>query len=178
VVALLFSVIVHGKLTKKQQTALNSKKRILNAFYDVDEIEKHTRTWKQLKELTELSSGALSKHLKELLLGNVVCRRKSWESVQGKTHVHPISLYEITGKPIEITGKERAVEEAVRFYQIEKEITVPYQWGHLKRGRGERDTRDKRPSKAKMKNPKKGWYFVPNKGEGGFLQLKPEKKKK
>jgi hypothetical protein len=160
-VGTLFSVVEHNKLTKKQEIALNSKINIVSAFYDADGTGKHTRTWGQLKELTGLSSGALSKHLKELLLDNVICRHKNWQPVRGKTGVHPTSSYEITGKSIEVEGKQsQTLEDDCRIYMIDKRI-VGYQVGYLKKGFGGNTKWDKRRLKAKKKNPEKGRYFVP-----------------
>ena len=77
--------------------------------------------------------------------------------------VHPTSFYEITGKPVEIRGKQRAtVEDACRIYMTDKEI-VGYQWGHLKKGRRGDIKKDKRHLKAKQKNAEKGRYFIPYK---------------
>jgi hypothetical protein len=57
-------VNVEGVLTEKQKQALRTMITIVAAFYEKG--KKRTMTWDELLSKTEMSSGALSKHLKEL----------------------------------------------------------------------------------------------------------------
>jgi DNA-binding Lrp family transcriptional regulator len=97
------SQIIEGALTKKQEQALNTMITIIDAFYGERE-NKQMRTWRELEQATGLSTGALSKHLRNLIDQGVI----------KKVPVH----YEYTEEPIKIKGEKRLkMQEVTRFYK-------------------------------------------------------------
>lgn len=111
---------VEGKLTKKQEQALNTMEIIAKAFYD-EQYNKRRRTWRELKRMTGLSDGAISKHLKELIRQGVVKR------------VFAVTHYEYTGESVDIKGKKRQkMVEGARFYKNMRDSKdIQYQEGHF-----------------------------------------------
>ena len=115
---------VRGKLTKKQKQALNTMETITRAFYD-EQYNNRRRTWRELKQMTGLSNGALSKHLKELIDQHVVRR------------VPAVTYYEYTGESVCIKGKKRQkMQEVTRFYKSRQNPKdIRYQEGYLTKPR-------------------------------------------
>ncbi|MGA2308746.1 MAG: hypothetical protein ABSG57_04250 [Candidatus Bathyarchaeia archaeon] len=135
-----------GKLTEKQQQALRTKEKIIRAFYD--ENEKKHRSWSELKSLTKLSSGALSKHLRELVSQGVVKRKII---INEKNSMREV--YEYTEKFLVVRGKQpQAVEtDVLRVFHIDKKTSIA-QWGYTKKARkrkpqttSKKEEREKKP---------------------------------
>ena len=125
-----------GKLTKKQEKSMEIVRKIILVL-----IKEEPLDWKRLLEKKVCSKGALDKWLKELIRQNVV---------EGKIRVvnnRFIPFFTYTRKFFFMKGKEEtSVREACRVWFSEKKGIVGYQWGYLKKGRGN------------------SRYFVPEKG--------------
>ena len=128
---MLINEIVEGKLTKKQKQSLESIEDIMRSFYN-NKNKKTQRTWNDLKRVTMLSSGALSKHLKELVRQGVV---------KGIVRVHENRLtifFEYTEKVFRIKGKilpEEIPGNVCRIWFNDKGI-ADYEWGYMKKAKG------------------------------------------
>lgn len=128
---MLINEIVEGKLTRKQQQALETTENVIRAFYDT-ENKKISRTWNDLLEITGLSKGALSKHLKELVRQDVV------KGVV-KTHKNRLTIFYVyTKKVFRIKGKtlpEEIPGNVCRIWFNDKGIKG-WQWGYMKKSKG------------------------------------------
>jgi DNA-binding Lrp family transcriptional regulator len=125
----MINVSTEGKLTKKQEQALRTIETIIRAFYN-DKSEKQERTRNELKQVTKLSSGVLSKHIKELICQGVI--KGTVKIIQNRQTI----CYEYTENFIEIKGKRpQSMIDTCRITFNHKGI-VGYQWGYLKKGRG------------------------------------------
>lgn len=126
-----FNYETSAKLTEKQKQALQTVKNIVLAFYDDD--KKKQRTWTKLRELTRLSSGALSKHLRELVKQGVV---KGEVKINDKNNMQV--FYEYTEEFFVVEGKEDStLIPAGRVYSDKKRI-IGVQWGYMKKGKSGR----------------------------------------
>jgi len=125
----LINEIVEGGLSKKQHQALETKDVIIRAFYDTQN-ERTPRTWNALLEITGLSRGALSKHLKELVRQGVV------EGYVKVYHDRLTTFYEYTEKFFRLKGKIPPGEIRGNVCQIEFRPDGLYaKWGHMKKGK-------------------------------------------
>jgi hypothetical protein len=127
----MWATVTRGKPTKKQEQKTETIKKIIMAFY-IDDKKEH-RTWAQLKTLTKLSNGALSKYIRELVEKDLVkCERKV---INGRLQ----TLYEYRQKGFEIVGKpygllkagrppKRVLDETKR-----KKKVVGRSWGIVKK---------------------------------------------
>lgn len=123
---------VEGELNKKQEQALATMKRICKAC-DGREL-----TFKQLKEVTKLSMGVLSKHLRELI------RQKTIEGkvrVNEKGKLEMVFIYDhSTSHAITMKGKKpQPVEETSRIYMPkDKKKPLLIQHGYTKNVKGKK----------------------------------------
>jgi DNA-binding Lrp family transcriptional regulator len=126
---MLFTYGIKGKLTKKQEQALKTMKEISYAFYD-EKDNKHQRTMKELKQITGLSSGVLSKHVRELVKQDVI---RGTIKVQNNRLT---AFFEYNDRAaVKLEGKKpEKIKEAARIYMSDKERIV--QLGHLVKGKG------------------------------------------
>jgi len=112
---------------------LSTIKKIIEAFYD-DKCQKVWRTWVDLKQTSGLSSGALSKHIKELVRQEVV---KGEVKVNEKNRLKVFYTY--TEKAFHIKGKEKpSLSPCCRIYIDKKTNKKYWQWGFLKKGKGKK----------------------------------------
>lgn len=154
-----FNVAAKGKLSKKQEQALKTKEKIVRAFYDKDGVYTQRRTWKELKRLSKLSSGAVSKHLKdlvkqEMVVGKVIIDEKG--SMKTVFEYNPDKCLDVKGDDRREVYTER--NDVVR---IDKSIQ-PYgaTWGHYKRVRAQTADRKRSRYKPKGQELEKGTNLI------------------
>jgi len=103
----MFGIIEEGELTKKQRQALDSTLSVVSACYEDDGITKKGRTWGELMRITGLSRGALSKHLKRLIVQGVIKPKVNENNLR--------IFYEVTGNGITVKG--RTLDRSRKIYK-------------------------------------------------------------
>ena len=113
---MIINEVIEGELTRKQKQRLETIYDILRAFYN-ERNEKTPRTWNDLTRITRLSSGTLSKYLKELVRQGVVRGiigiHKEEKEKDGEIKIRErlIPFYEYTEGFLSIKGKKRTAEK-------------------------------------------------------------------
>jgi hypothetical protein len=123
---------IEGKLTKKQEQSVKLMEAIITSFYD-EQYRKKPRTWSELKNLSKLSSAALSKYLGMLTQQGVVKREViiNSQNRERRAYVHD------SKKPIVMKGKAYTAIDVCSFYFPKgraNPLTV-FQYGSFQRGK-------------------------------------------
>lgn len=154
---LRFTYEVRGALTKKQKQKLDTISEVVAGFYDEFDT-KQPRTIKELKQVTGLSSGVLSKHMQELVEKGIVkgtVEVREFGTVETKNK-RLTMVFEYDGQTeyfIEGSKKEK-VKDGMRFKMM-KTTVVDAKRGHFVRGKLGKD--------KKTKMIKRSWRFIPEK---------------
>lgn len=133
---------IKGELTKKQEQALATMKKIMEA------CDEKLMNMKELKRATKLSASALSKHLRELIRqgvikGNVVVNKAN--RMENVFTYNPSAILKMKGK------KPQPAEEVFRYAlpKDREERRLFVQHGYIRRVKN----RTPYPSKKRNKKP-------------------------